>query len=627
MSSGSQIHPVDRHGNYEMSQVLGMGEYTFWLEALENDDYSTVETTLSESEPEERERLLNGTFNVEKTISSQTVGARGSNCLRLSRPWNICAARGAHTSMALMLSYGVDVHQKDDNDNNVLHTLVLIAYLEPSLEARMEDTYRYIEQLLDKTTLKELLFSSENHYKYRPLELAAHLGALRLFRAIFETEGVYVFTEQFNSLYSINWYDVSDYEGIASGSRRWASPLLFLMLIDEDKVADRITSELFASAPIINWTKLKMKSNNIFIILWFITRIIYSVAYIITDASYVPAGLRFSPNNTANDTVPPATVSTCVVRTSFVTDRHHVYLFLLVYLAVHSLTIVIFDIYETIFSLVRNLHKIIITPKGYKQPAVNYIFYRLLQFLLALFILLGEVSNVTTVVLGRGLPTTVYNLMYICVSMGLVWSNLFFVQLLPWIGHFVQAVQGMVMKLFKFSLVFFFFTMPFVGAFKHLVNTGSTKDCPAEFRTLGESFYSVFMVMLNMVDFRRFAIAEPTALYILHIIYVFVTSILLINFLVALFSGSFGHVYDNQHVLSTLQRISVVWLIEDRISTCCSSWYSRFYGRYFPVKDGRIMVPCITLNKNLMKKASEERTSSAKVWAKKKRQFTSYMIR
>ena len=612
--------------SYEMSQLLLGDEYKFWLEALENDDFSTVESTLSESEPTERQLLLNGRFNVEKISSRTVVGDRGRDCVRLTRPWNICAARGSHAAMTVMLSYGVDVHQKDDRNNNVLHTLVLVAYLEPTLEAKMEETYSYVEKLLDKGTLKELLFS-ENHHNYRPLELAARLGAFRLLTAIYETKEIYVFPENINWLYSVNWYDVSDYEGIGSGTRWLVSPLLLLMLIDKTKVSERNTAECFASPLLTNWAELKMKSNWNVIALWFLVRLIFNISYVIADQMHIPA----KHFNTGNDTLPTAAISICTMRNGYFTDQTTVYIVIHLYLALHSMAIIVFDIAECIFFFTRKIYTIAKTPKGYKPLAVVYGFYRILQFLTGVLVLTSEVSNFTTQVFGRGLPLTLRNLVYIGISIGQTWSILFFVQLVPWIGHFVQAVQSMVMKLSRFFIVFSLLAVPFVAVFRHFIIDSQTKNCPDEFRTAGSSFYSLFMVFLNMINFRRFSVANPLVLYFLHTVYVFMTNIMLINLLIATFATSFSHVYDNRHLLSMIQRMSVVWLIERRISRCPSSflhsWYSRRHRRYFTMKDGRIMVPCITFNKNLLKKANEERVLSPTVWAKKKRQFTPYLIR
>ena len=54
--------------------------------------------------------------------------------------------------------------------------------------------------------------------------------------------------------------------------------------------------------------------------------------------------------------------------------------------------------------------------------------------------------------------------------------------------------------------------------------------------------FSTFTIMLNMINLREIEGPKPVSLYFLHVLYVFMVSILLLNFLIAVFSDSVNNV-------------------------------------------------------------------------------------
>ena len=55
------------------------------------------------------------------------------------------------------------------------------------------------------------------------------------------------------------------------------------------------------------------------------------------------------------------------------------------------------------------------------------------------------------------------------------------------------------------------------------------------------SFYTLFEIMLNMVDLTEFEVHLKHYPYALHAVYVFVAAIILINFLIAIMSVTLSH--------------------------------------------------------------------------------------
>ena len=83
-----------------------------------------------------------------------------------------------------------------------------------------------------------------------------------------------------------------------------------------------------------------------------------------------------------------------------------------------------------------------------------------------------------------------------------VWSILYFVQLLPSVGHFVNIVLRMQTILLNFIVVYCILIFPFPHVF--LILLRGEDDCEVEgFETLFAGIYSLFKLMVNMLDFRQ----------------------------------------------------------------------------------------------------------------------------
>ncbi len=50
------------------------------------------------------------------------------------------------------------------------------------------------------------------------------------------------------------------------------------------------------------------------------------------------------------------------------------------------------------------------------------------------------------------------------------------------------------------------------------------------------------MIMLNMVNLKEISVPDPVPLYVLHVMFILIVPILLLNFLIAMFSESAAQV-------------------------------------------------------------------------------------
>ena len=634
----------------EMEETRDANNYKWWLKAVESDDVSTVNDALCAADDSERNILLNGSFHynhkLPDALRHHSSLARVN--FQLTRPWCIAGVASAHNVMNFMLSQGVDAGQKDLKGYNVVHALIMTAFLDPTLEETMTATYVALQQVLSLDQLKALLEDS-NDEGYKPIEYAGHLSVYLLLQEIFKTEGIYLFKEEVNSVYTIDWYKVTDYEKPDSKNRRKYSPIYMLMMVEDGRLTDDITNDVFAIPLVQNWTKFKMKTVFPTLICWFLVRVLFIVSFLMTDipVSELIKHINDAPisphKNEAPDittpfytenisidvnssTVTPTEANTCMASLSGAPFNQTVYTIFIFYLMIHALAVILYDILECF--LLMNRAKFFRNPKGWKDCTINYWFYRLTQFFQAAMILTYQTSKIMDYSFGIRFSPLLVNFIYINITMSIIWSLLFFVQLMPWIGHFVLALVSMVMKLFQFMFIFCAFSFPFVGTFQRLMNSGKTiGECPPEFENFGYSFYTVFTVMLNMVDFRKFNPQDRASVFLLHAIYIFMTAILLINFLIALFSTSFLRIDDHKQVVQTAQRLSVIWLIEERMRRFCPCLYRWWFNKVFPkMGDSEYAVPCMVICEKTKSKLGSDACVRPQS-AKRKRPLMAFMIK
>ena len=81
---------------------------------------------------------------------------------------------------------------------------------------------------------------------------------------------------------------------------------------------------------------------------------------------------------------------------------------------------------------------------------------------------------------------------------------------------------------------------------------------------------------------------EPFSIYILHVLFVFMTSILLLNFLIAVFSDSVNNVNMNHDVIYGIQRLSVMKVVECRVDWLFRKWFIYNLKKHLIWHDGKV---------------------------------------
>ena len=478
-----------------------------------------------------------------------------------------------------MVDAGFDVCQQDCNGNNVIHTLIAQTFYNPQLEEKTAKNCVDFVNLVTKDQVRSLLHA-ENMFSLRPLEFAAQQGACRMVMAIMDIPGIYLHRVEKYGVIQYKWYDVSDYEGIAA-MRRNKSPIFLLTYADKCITRSAGYKDMHAKSQIQTWYNLRFNLNLLFIIGLFLIRLLYVICYFVYDMD-----ISFYENLSISNISVPCEAKFAPSLTS------PTKWFLYVYLMIHSACIILTDVFELVnhqfigkWYWFRNI-------RGRKVVVTNDWFYRLVSFLLAVFVLVSIILDFIGFqsITELSKSSVFFDIFRLISPVLAVWSLLYFVQLLPSIGHFVITIQAILGDFVHFSLVFILFIVPFMHTFQTIINTNSTVGCTDDFDSLFRVFYSLFTVMLNMVDLTSYNILNLNVLLTAHIVFTFIVSIMMINFFIALLSNSVSKIFQYHSEALCHQRSAVALLLEHRCLWLFGSVYRRLIRHYFTQENDKILL-------------------------------------
>ncbi len=588
-------------GTYD--PLLPMSEYAHWFDAIQSDDLDGMRAILDQVQPKDIPKMIRGRFQYRSKTSERVLGKMGSQNrmeLSVSRPLSVAVLFGAARAIQILLQEGADPLATEENHSNVVHCLVLVAWLENDKEVEMLENYRLLIKLLTEDQKREILYQ-ENAAGLRPLELAAQKGCLTLFKGIFQTPGVYLKREQRDGVLVCQWYDVTDYETFAkNGGRPGKSPLEFLSLMSYDTMSAPDAKELFDWMPIRHWVHAKFQPNVLPLTVWFLWRLLHVVLYLVrlSDRALIESiggapdtGEHFRHNSSANytflycDTLFRLHLNPSV--------RYGLY----VYLAIYGLMVLLFDLGEALY--IRFMRRPYFRyARRYGSSAGNdsvvaSVFFRTCQLILAVSFFMESVSSLMN--FGkRERMSTFEDILNLITTVSAFASLLYFVQLLPSIGYYIVTVERMLSDLFHFAVIFLFCMVPFAFYYMVFFNMNSQQGCVPQFSGLVRTLYTVFTVMLNMVDHTSYDVRHASVLHVLHLVFVFVVAILMINFLIAVMSTSAARIEEGKTLVLTLERLYTSQLVEERLSWLLPGYYRRCRRKYLEHRGQRCYVLYVT---------------------------------
>ena len=543
-----------------------------WLEEVMENNAEAVRLQLECSDDNVKHLLLEGWICDETFWACWPCKeAESQKILSVHRPLSLAAVCGSCDVIQELHIAGIDMFQADTLGNNVIHTLIIHANRNQERELMYLDVFFKIKSLISTDDFNKLL-SIENLSGVKPLELAAHFQTFRLMNAILTTPGIYLKKQAKCGTLSIDSFDVTDYESDIE-CRPWVnSPMFLLFFLKCTKLKDEYTTEFITSGLIFRWVNVRKKVYLPFVILWAVIRL-FSIFL-----AFFPAALGDPPGREDDicgtsihvpESVNAVAIITLVVMTTFA---------------------LLYDLYDMIrvHRLNKEWMKKYAPMKGHEL--VHYFFYRISEAVLNMILLVMCLNKMAWYHWGHQLPIYPAQMMFVAMVCCSVWSLLFFAQLIPTVGIYVMATQRMLHSLAKFSVIMLIFVLPFGFIFPKFVSRKADGTCPEEFDSTISSFYTSFTVILNMVDFRSFDAPSKESLWLIHVFYITLIAILLLNFLIAIFSDTFKELADNPEVVSTIQWLSIMASIDFRLPRCMRPIIERLKRRHFIYQENGIYV-------------------------------------
>lgn len=353
-----------------------------WFEVICQNNSTEAKALLEEVTTEKRNIMLNCDFDFGEVDNSTRDWSYTTR-----KPLFLAAIFGSLDILKLFSFYNVDFCQVDEDQNNVVHSLISMCLSEPKYETRYTEVYKLIVMDLVTFDDRKRLLLSENKDGLRPVELAAHYSCLRFFTAIVETPGVHMSHIEQKGIQQHAWVDVTEYESFGKGCRRDRSPLKFLSLVDKRIFQDEEASQIFTTCMVKKWVRYKLLINSPILLLWTLFRFVHVTAFYIV----VTVGKGESPRiETLNNTI--ITLINNITTTSFNASQISMktgcntyiyfsydsveYWIAVVVVQICSYIVLLFDVIEFCVNRCKKTHRWRRTPKGRKKCFVNETFYR-----------------------------------------------------------------------------------------------------------------------------------------------------------------------------------------------------------------------------------------------------------
>ena len=139
-------------------------------------------------------------------------------------------------------------------------------------------------------------------------------------------------------------------------------------------------------------------------------------------------------------------------------------------------------------------------------------------------------------------------------------------------------------------VVYWLIVNPFLHSFQIVINSNTQEGCTDEFTDVFQVVYSLFRVMLNMLDVTQFHVTNPQVLYITHMAFTFLVSIMMINFFIALMSNSVNSVYSFRHSVVCTQRRAVAYCLEQRCSWPFRCLYTKLQSKRYIYEGEKVLI-------------------------------------
>ena len=233
------------------------------------------------------------------------------------------------------------------------------------------------------------------------------------------------------------------------------------------------------------------------------------------------------------------------------------------------------------------------TIKGTKKFLYDYGSHRINQFFISIGILAHVITRILRYEFDFKLSQLVSGLWYFLIMSQMVNVMVFFVQAIPRMGFYAVILQRMSsLFMWHFVSIFVIVATPYIIAIHRLINFGQV-ICQDNFDSMYHTIYSTFLLTFNILDFTNIEGSNDylIVMYIIHIVFVLLIGVLLLNFLVALLTNYVASVLEIKHIVIPVHLLFVLGIVERRIKTYFKWIIKRHLLKFFTSdRQGRIYV-------------------------------------
>ena len=476
---------------------------TQWMNAVIKDDGELVQDILSDPSSSKSDIPLATLFQQTRILTHIRL-----QCVMTSSPFvpdnAVCLAAllNSKNVLQVMLEFGVLFTQQNSHTNTFVHCMIAYASTQSEdHEAQYTKTIAWIRSSISSDDFRSILLT-ENSDGLRPLELAAHLGTFILFTCLFETEGIYLSKIQEVNLYTVQYYDITEY---VIGDRYYTSPAHTITVLDRCKLDQKSTRDIFNNNPMATWFSAVIRANTPFIFIYAFLRITAIVNFFASMVLTKRMDDNTLPRNTTGDVMDKYCNSTIIQNPALP--------ILAFYNSVVCVMVLVFDtvgvlLYVSDYDKVKWSHKLV---SRRKDTVCNTGLVNIASWASWIGILAMSIDILKQHLTDKGIVCFSSNSADIMVLLGVlasIWDILFFMQFVPGLNLYVIAVQQILKDFMSFSIILAFFFFSYSIGFYLLAKN------PFDF---GSSIYETFRLMLNMIDFSDL----DNALQIFHVAFIF----------------------------------------------------------------------------------------------------------
>jgi hypothetical protein len=486
---------------------------------------------------------------------------------RSSLPIFVAALSGSTAVLDLLMSHGAEIQRHDSEGNNIIHALCWTGFCCKEREAVLVSIYQHIVGVLRRTGGLKALLHHENNEGLRPLELASRLGTFRLLEAIVDTEGVYKTVHAYTGPFESVTYELAEYESWDDDNRHRKSPLRFLLHMRGNDLGDAC-STFFQTPLMLAWINRKLTSVLMPLIALVTLQLLFFVCFILYEELALGSAEEL------------AIICEDINKTMQQMPEWQVGFYSQVWLHTTLEVIVqgycsfsiLFDIVEVgLLVYKRHQYAMFDRPIKTRGYVTSSTFFRITHFAM---VFLTLTSNFVP---SEGDDKTVDDIImlsYIVGSILVIWSLLFFLQILPSIGHLVMGFQATLATLFNFIILNSIIFLSFVKAFNMIARSYCLNFVD---ESLFENIYYSFKVLLNIYQ-------DPIGkdeygrvpFIITHVTFIIVMVILMLNFLITAIAASSSDVTNHADVMRSLKRVEVAIILETRLRFAVSILKANF---------------------------------------------------